>query len=76
MQAEDIKATQNPDTEAEQTEAAKAAEGAAEAEAQNAQTEEAKAEEPRPILKISAGATPPSANSFQPLLRQKLSASF
>ena len=33
MQAEDIKATQNPDTEAEQTEAAKAAEGAAEAEA-------------------------------------------
>lgn len=47
MQAEDIKATQNPDTEAEQTEAAKAAEGAAEAEAQNAQTEEAKAEEPQ-----------------------------
>ena len=48
MQAEDIKATQNPDTEAEQTEeAAKAAEGAAEAEAQNAQAEEAKAEEPQ-----------------------------
>ena len=44
MQAEDIKATQNPDTEAEQTEAA---EGAAEAEAQNAQAEEAKAEEPQ-----------------------------
>lgn len=45
MQAEDIKATQNPDTEAEQTEAAKTAEGAAEA--QNAQAEEAKAEEPQ-----------------------------
>ena len=47
MQAEDIKATQNPDTEAEQTEAAKAAEGAAEAEVQNTQAEEAKAEEPQ-----------------------------
>jgi len=44
MQAEDIKATQNPDTEAEKTEAAKAA---AEAEAQNAQAEKAKAEEPQ-----------------------------
>lgn len=48
MQAEDIKATQNPDTEAEQTEAAAAeAQGAAEAEAQTEQAQEAKAEEPQ-----------------------------